>query len=61
MVNNSTNIDKANNHFSPYFTEHKNKGTMTDDVENPGPCFGQAVHISANTLWIFKIQNSFCS
>jgi hypothetical protein len=42
MVNNSTNIDKANNHFSPYFTEHKNKGTMTDDVENPGPCFGQA-------------------
>ena len=42
MVNNSTNIDKANNHLSPYLTEHKNKGTMTDDIENPGPSFGQA-------------------
>ena len=42
MVNNSTNIDKANNHLSPYLTEHKNKGTMTDDVQNPGPSFRQA-------------------
>jgi hypothetical protein len=25
MVNNSTNINKTNNHISPQFIEHKNK------------------------------------
>ena len=42
MVNNSTNIDKANNHSHLTSQNTKNKGTMTDDVENPGPSFGQA-------------------
>ena len=32
MVNNSTNINNANNHLSLLFTEH-----MTYDVGNPGP------------------------
>ena len=40
MVNNSTNINKMNNHLSPTLTEHKNK-TTTYDVGNPGTSFGQ--------------------
>jgi len=39
MVNNSTNINKTNNHLSPSLTEHKKNGTMTNDVENPGPAY----------------------
>jgi hypothetical protein len=36
MVNKSTNINKANNHLSPYLTEHK-KGKTAYQVGNPGP------------------------
>jgi len=39
MVNNSTNINKANNDLSPQIIEHKK--TMTYD-RNPGPGLGQA-------------------
>ena len=39
MVNNSTNINKANNDLSPQIIE--NKKTMTYD-RNPGPGLGQA-------------------
>ena len=35
IINNSNNINKANNHLSPKLTEHKN--TMTYDVRNPHP------------------------
>jgi hypothetical protein len=42
IINNSTNISKTNNHRSPLLTEHTKKwGTMTYDVENPGPGLGQ--------------------
>jgi hypothetical protein len=41
MVNNSTNINKMNNHLSPSLTEHKKK-TMKYDIRNPGLCLGQA-------------------
>ena len=33
MVNNSTNINKANNHLSPSLTEHKKMNTK-NDIEN---------------------------
>ena len=41
MVNNFTNINKANNHFSPSLTELKEK-TIAYDFGNPGPASGQA-------------------
>ena len=44
MVNNSTNINKTNNHLSPSLNEHK-KGTTTYDVGNPGPWFGTGIRI----------------
>jgi hypothetical protein len=34
-VNNSTNINKTNNHLSPQLTEHKK--TMTYGIGNLGP------------------------
>jgi hypothetical protein len=37
MVNNSTNINKTNNHLSPQFIEHKK-----DEVGNTGPVLEQA-------------------
>jgi hypothetical protein len=40
MVNNSTNINKTNNHLSPQLTEHKK--TTKYDVEHRGPALGQA-------------------
>ena len=36
MINNSTNINKMDNHLSPQTIEHKKKKT-TYDVENSGP------------------------
>ena len=38
MVNNSTDINKKNNHLSHQSIEHKE--TMTYDVGNPGPVAG---------------------
>jgi hypothetical protein len=38
MINNSTNINKMNNHLSPQLIEHK---TTTYDVGNPSPDLGQ--------------------
>jgi hypothetical protein len=40
MVNNSTNINKINNHLSSLLTEHKKN--MTYDVGNPDSGIGQA-------------------
>jgi hypothetical protein len=40
MVNHSTNINKTNNQLSRQFIEHKK--TITYDVGNPAPGFGQA-------------------
>jgi len=40
MVNNSTNINKSNNHCSPSIIEHKKAATYY--VENPSPGWGQA-------------------
>ena len=40
MVNNSSNINKANNHPSPSLTEH-NENTTTYDVWYPGAGLGQ--------------------
>ena len=40
MVNNSTNINKINNHLSPQLIKHKKNTTY--DVENPGPHLGRA-------------------
>jgi hypothetical protein len=37
MANNSTTINKMNNH-----SLNTEKGTITYDLENPGPDFGQA-------------------
>ena len=50
MVNNSTNINKTNNHLSLSLTEHTKK-TKTYDLGNLGPGLGQTlfyknVHIS---------------
>ena len=39
MVNNSTNINKTNNHLSPQLIEYKK--ITTDEVGNLGPCLGQ--------------------
>ena len=41
MLNNSTNINKANNLLSPHITEHKNK-MATQSLGNQGSCLGQA-------------------
>ena len=41
MANNSTNINKRNNPFSPQIIEHKKK-TMTYANGNLGPDLGQA-------------------
>ena len=41
MINNSTNINKINNHLSPQLIKHKKKPT-TYDVENPGHHLGRA-------------------
>ena len=41
MVNNSTNINKMNNHISPQLIKHKQK-TMIYDIGNPGPGLRQA-------------------
>ena len=38
MVNNSTNINKTNNHLSPQLTEPKKK-TTTNGIGNQGPWF----------------------
>jgi len=40
MVNNSTNIYKANNQLSPQIIEHRK--SMTYNVGNPGPGLGRA-------------------
>ena len=40
MVNNSTDINKQNNHLSHQSIEHKEAKTY--DVGNPGPGLGQA-------------------
>ena len=41
MVNNSTNINKTNNHLSSELTEHKKKrGITTYDIGNPDPGLG---------------------
>jgi len=40
LVNNSSNINKTENHLSSYNTEHKK--TTTYDVRNPGPGLGKA-------------------
>jgi hypothetical protein len=37
MVNNSTKINKMNNHFSPSLTDNNKKDRTTYDIENPGP------------------------
>ena len=37
MVNNSSNINKANIHLSPSLTEHTKYNTMTYDVGNADP------------------------
>jgi len=42
IVNNSTNIIKANNHLSPSLTEPKTVGTTMYDVGIPGPGLGQS-------------------
>jgi hypothetical protein len=39
MVNNSTDINKTNNHFSPQIIE--NKKTTTNDVRNLSSCLEQ--------------------
>ena len=41
MVNNSTDINKTNNHLSPQLIEHKNKN-MTYDIGNLSPYLGKA-------------------
>jgi hypothetical protein len=41
MVNNSTNVNKTNNHLSLQITKHKKK-TRTYDIGNPDPGLGQA-------------------
>jgi hypothetical protein len=40
MANNSTNINKTNDHLLPQLIEHKK--TTTYDVGNPGSGLGQA-------------------
>jgi hypothetical protein len=40
MVNNSTNINKTNNHLSFKLTKHR-EYPMTYEVGNPGPGLGQ--------------------
>ena len=40
MINNSINVNKANNHLSPLFTGHKQVKTMTYEVGNLGPGTG---------------------
>jgi hypothetical protein len=44
MVNNSTNMNRMNDHLSPKLAEHTKKKTTTYDVENPGP--GQAQNMA---------------
>ena len=39
MVNNSTNINKANKHLSPQLIEHKKNYDII--IGNPGPCLRQ--------------------
>jgi hypothetical protein len=53
MVNNSTNINKTNNHLSPSLTEHKKNGTMSNDVENPGP----DIYLISFEILLFHIVN----
>ena len=40
MVNNSTNINKSNNHLSPQIVEHNKKKTMIYGIRNPVPGLG---------------------
>jgi hypothetical protein len=42
IVNNSTNIIKANNHLSPSLTEPKTVGITTYEIGIPGPGLGQS-------------------
>ena len=43
MVNNSTNINKMNNHLSPHIIDHKKDHEWWHMAnKNPGPGFGQA-------------------
>jgi hypothetical protein len=44
LVNNSTNINKSNNHISPQLNEHKK--TVIYDVGNPCPGLGEAQSIT---------------
>ena len=61
MINNSTNINKINNHLSPETIEHKKKPT-TYDAWNPDP--GTKNHLSPETIehkkktTIYDIENS---
>ena len=41
MVNNSTYINKTNNHLPPQTIDHQKK-PMTFGVRNPGICLGRA-------------------
>ena len=46
MVNNSTDINKTNNHLSPQITEHKDHGMNLYDVENPGPVWNRHEYVA---------------
>ena len=60
-VNNSTNINKTNNHLSLQIIEHKKK-TMTCDAGNPGPGLRQAQKVlilcSKNQYKLYLIQSN---
>ena len=45
MVNNSTNVNKLNNHLSPQIIWHKKKQTY--GIRNPGSGFEQV-----QTMWL---------
>ena len=49
IVNNSTNINKTNNPFSPQIIEHKKK-SMTYDDGNTTPGLGQAQKCGRDNL-----------
>jgi hypothetical protein len=53
-VNNSTNINKTNNHLSPQLTEHKK--TMTYGIGNLGPGLWQTQNLATCNRFIYNFQ-----
>jgi hypothetical protein len=60
MLNNSTNINKANNLLSPHITEHKNK-MATQSLGSQGSCLGQAYKCNGPKLKAWDSnRNAIC-